>query len=105
LWRHYPFRVFKLTDGFDIDQRRSTADDGCHLWIMLPFHGVPLLLALPGGNRNQGVGIANLAVQLGPPGSRRLLDDFTGSDPGVRVLFGGMTFPDVHFKNKRLFAF
>ena len=52
---------------------------------MLPFHGIPLLFAVPTGDGNQHIRVTNFPVQLCSARARRLLDDLAGTNPGIGV--------------------
>src|SRR5690554_6872922 len=82
---YYPLRVLKLPDGSNLNKRCGAADDARNIRVMLSLHGIPLGLAVPTGNGNKGIGIADLAVQLRAPGSRGLLDQLAGLHPGLGV--------------------
>ncbi|MCK5863821.1 MAG: hypothetical protein KAG87_01610, partial [Marinobacter adhaerens] len=42
----------------------------------------------------------NLAMQFSTPGSWRLLNNFAGSDPGIRLFLSGVPLPYMHFENE-----
>src|SRR5690606_38483054 len=96
--RYHPLGIMELPDGMDFTERRCAPDDRCHCRIMLSFHGIALLLAIPAGDRDQHIRITDLAMQLGTARAWSRLDYFTGPHPGIRIFLRTMALLDVHLE-------
>jgi len=96
---HHPLGLLELADHADLAEGRRALDDLLHPGRRLGLHGVAAGLAVPVGDGDEGGGVVDLAVQLGAPCARRLLDQLAGADPGVGVVLGGMAVADMHFED------
>src|SRR5690606_5592835 len=95
-----PFRILELAQRPNLAERRCTPDDGRHVRIVLTFHGIALLLAVPAGNGDERHRITDLAMQLGAPGPRCTLNDLARPYPGVGILFGSVALFYAHLEDE-----
>src|ERR1700730_8864265 len=58
----HPLRLVELSDDGDLAVLRGFHENCAHCLVPAPFHLVPRGLGFPAGDREQNVGIANLAV-------------------------------------------
>ena len=79
---------------------RGLLENRSHCLIAATLHRVPCALGLPASDREQAIGIANLAVQARTAGPRRLLQNLTHSDPCGCVLLRRMRGLDANLEDK-----
>lgn len=97
---HYPLGVLELADDADVHEFRLLFDDLADVLARARFHGVPGGLGFPGGDGQEHLGVADLAVQPRAPGARSALDDLAGADPGLGVLFGAVAWVNVNLEDE-----
>ena len=96
---HDPLRIVELADDTDVDERCLAGNDGFDGVTGTGLHRVTLQLRLPGRERKQHGRIIEPAMKSRAVGSRGLLDDLAGADPGVRLLLRCVSRFDVNFED------
>src|ERR1700676_1250119 len=99
-WLDNPLRLVEFANHCDITMPRCLIENQSHLLVAATLHRVACALRLPAGDREQAIGIANLAVQARTACTRRLLQNLTHSDPRGCVLLRRMPGLDANLKDK-----
>src|SRR5690606_5196701 len=66
--QHLPLRLLELPNDADLDLPRMLGEDPAHRLAAAVVLRVPVRLRFPGGDREQGVGLADLAMKKGAAG-------------------------------------